>query len=297
MAGEFDFIRWVRQSTVAHRSVHTGIGDDLAVLHWAGEDLLLVGIDQVLDGVHFDSKTHLPQQIGRKVVNRNLSDCAAMAALPVALLVSLALPRRCDLHYVKALHQGMTDTATPFDCAIVGGDTGVWDGALAVTVAVLARSAGVTPVTRRGAAPGQFVHVSGPLGGSILGRHLSFNPRIDLARTLAGSGQVSAMIDLSDGLSRDAAHLTQAGHVAIVVDAAKVPIHADAVELSRQSGKSPLDHALHDGEDHELLLCSPSPTLPGTTCIGVVEPGEGVWLIRDQARSSLTPAGWEHQLG
>src|SRR5213076_1407542 len=128
--------------------VQLAAGDDLAALDWPQEDLLLVGNDQVLDGVHFDSVMHSPRAIGRKVMNRNLSDCAAMACLPAAAVVSVALPRGVGIEYAKELYLGLRDAADPFYCSIVGGDTASWDGKLIVTVSILGRSGGITPVTR-----------------------------------------------------------------------------------------------------------------------------------------------------
>ena len=90
MSGEFDFIDWIRRQTTAHEHVLVPPGDDLAVLKWPRDDLLIVGVDQVLDTVHFDSAVHSPRDIGRKVMNRNLSDCAAMACLPAAAVATVA---------------------------------------------------------------------------------------------------------------------------------------------------------------------------------------------------------------
>src|SRR5207248_5294268 len=139
------------------------------------------------------------------------------------------------------------DAADPFDCAIIGGDTASWPGKLALTVTILGRSAGVTPVTRKGARPGDAIYVTGPLGGSVLGRHMTFTPRVKLARDLAGGGTITAMIDVSDGLSRDLRHLCEQSGVGAVISDSRVPIHPDAVALSRRDGLDPLDHALHDG--------------------------------------------------
>src|SRR4051794_31274863 len=175
MAGEFDFIQWLRaQRHGAGERVLVPPGDDLAVLKWDAADLLLVGVDQVLDGVHFDSAVHSPRQIGAKVVNRNLSDCAAMACLPAAAVVSAALPRGAGIDYAKELYLGMRGAADAFDAAIVGGDTGSWDGRLALSVTILGRSAGIEPVRRSGAKAGDAIYVTGPLGGSIGGRHMTF---------------------------------------------------------------------------------------------------------------------------
>src|SRR5436190_22410036 len=151
MPGEFDFIDWLRTQQRTTPLVALPAGDDLAVLRWPADDLLLVGVDQVLDGVHFDSAVHSPRQIGAKVVNRNLSDCAAMACLPAAAVVSAALPKGVGLEYAKELYLGMKQAGEQFGCEIVGGDTGTWDGRLALSLTILGRSAGIAPITRGGA--------------------------------------------------------------------------------------------------------------------------------------------------
>ena len=139
MPGEFDFIRWVMTQSSANARVLVPPGDDLAVLKWDAADLLIVGADQVLDGVHFDSKIHSPRAIGRKVMNRNLSDCAAMACLPTAAVATAALPKGIPLEDVKELYKGMTDAGAEFDCPIVGGDTATWDGKLVLTLTILGK--------------------------------------------------------------------------------------------------------------------------------------------------------------
>src|SRR5688572_27439950 len=154
MPGEFDFIDWIRSQQRTTDLVQLAAGDDLAILKWPKDDLLLVGCDQVLDGVHFDSKVHSPRAIGRKAMNRNLSDCAAMACLPAAAVATVALPRGTPIQYAKELYLGLREAADAFDCAIVGGDTGAWDGKLALTVSILGRSNGIEPLRRSGAKVG-----------------------------------------------------------------------------------------------------------------------------------------------
>ena len=300
MAGESEFIRWVQGQTgpaPATSIVVVPPGDDLAVLNWPADDLLLVGVDQVLDGVHFDSAVHPPRQIGRKAMNRNLSDCAAMACLPAAAVATVAAPRGIGVDYLKELFLGLRDAADPFGCAVVGGDTGSWDGKLAFTVTILGRSAGITPVTRRGAQVGDGVYVTGPLGGSLLGRHMTFAPRITLARELATAGAVTSMIDLSDGLSRDVRHLCEQSGVGAKILSHLVPIHEDAQAEFRRDRRSPLEHALHDGEDYELLYTGPiTHASPLTTLIGQVVEETGVWLHTPEGVVPLEPLGWEHAL-
>src|SRR5947209_6160990 len=184
MPGEFDFIAWLRQQQKVTKLVRLPAGDDMAVVQWPDDDLLMVAVDQVLDGRHFDSKVHSPREIGRKVMNRNLSDCAAMACLPAVAVAAVALPKGATLDYAKELYLGLKEAADKFYCAIVGGDTASWDGALSLSVTILGRAAGVRPITRSGARAGDGIYVTGPLGGSILGRHMNFVPRIHEARQL-----------------------------------------------------------------------------------------------------------------
>ena len=296
MAGEFEFIEWLKGQQRESALVGVPAGDDLAVLKWPAEDLLVVGVDQVLDGVHFDSSVHGPRPIGEKVMNRNLSDCAAMACLPAAAVVSAALPHRAGIDYAKELYLGMKGAADKFACEIVGGDTGTWNGKLALSVTILGRSAGITPVTRAGAKPGDGIFVSGPLGGSILWRHMSFEPKIEMARRLARWFGVTAMIDISDGLSRDLGHICRASGVGAVVEASQVPIHPDAHELSKRDGVEPLRHALDDGEDYELLYTSPLNS-PNAMRIGHITEDTSLVLEREHGVTEpLIPKGWEHSL-
>lgn len=290
MSREFAFIDWIRSQQRITDRVLLPASDDLAILRPDARDLLLVGIDQVLDGVHFDSLKHTPEQIGAKVMNRNLSDCAAMACLPLAAVVSVALKRGTDAEYAKRLYTGMKRAGEAFDCPIVGGDTGVWDEKLALSVAILGRSAGITPVRRSGARVGDFIYVTGALGGSILGRHLTFTPRIREARDLATRFRITAMIDLSDGLSRDLAHLCEESGVGAVIDATRIPIHDDA----RQLAGDPLDHALHDGEDHELCFTSPD-RIDDAIRIGTIVADRGVWIEHNGSRRELAAGGFEHR--
>jgi thiamine-monophosphate kinase len=291
MANEFDFISWIRSQQTPAELIRLGIGDDLAILNWKNDDLLLVGVDQVLDGVHFDSKVHSPREIGRKAMNRNLSDCAAMGCLPAAAVVTVALPKGVGDAYAKELFLGAKDAGEVFSAPIVGGDTSTWNGKLVVTVTILGRSDGVTPLPRSGAQPGDLIYVTGPLGGSILGRHMTFVPRVYESRKLANSNRVTSMIDLSDGLSRDLQHICQSSGVGAVIDAAALPIHEDAIEM-RRDGHSPLEHALHDGEDYELLFTAKAEY--AYPRIGVITAIPVIWLDQNGSLQPLEPKAWEH---
>lgn len=295
MPGEFDFIHWLQLHQSSSPLVRVGIGDDLAVLNWPAEQLLLVGTDQVLDGVHFDSTKHSPRQIGAKVMNRNLSDCAAMAALPAAAVATVALPGGIGETYAQELYLGMRDAADPFGCTLVGGDTASWPGKLVATVTILGRSAGINPITRDGAKAGDGIYVTGPLGGSLAGRHMTFQPRVELARELAQHCHITAMIDLSDGLSRDLQHICQASNVGALIDSAKLPLHDDISRI-KQSDWTRAEHAVHDGEDYELLFTGADCDHPGAVRIGVITAEPGIRWTTARGVEPLLPRAWEHSL-
>lgn len=295
MPGEFDFIQWIRSQQRPHSLVSAGVGDDLAVLNWPAGDLLLVGADQVLNGVHFDSKIHSPRAIGQKVMNRNLSDCAAMACLPAAAVATVALPRGVGEDYAKELYLGMKEAGDPFDCLIVGGDTASWPGKLAMTLTILGRSAGIQPVTRRGAKPGDRIYVTGPLGGSLAGRHMAFEPRVKLARELAAACRITAMIDLSDGLSRDLRHICRQSAVGAIIDARALPLHPDINHMKRADWTA-AEHAVHDGEDYELLFTSRACDHPAAIPIGQITAEQEIRWTTASGTTPLIPKGWEYSL-
>ncbi len=291
MPTEFDFISWIQSQQQPSQHIRLGIGDDLAILDWKKDDLLLLGVDQVLDGVHFDSTVHPPGLIGRKAMNRNLSDCAAMGCVPTAALVTIVLPKGTGEAYAKELFLGIKHAGDAFDVPIVGGDTSTWTGKLMASVTILGNSGGTKPLTRGGAKAGDAIYVTGPLGGSILGRHMTFEPRMAQGRQLAASGRVNSMIDLSDGLSRDLGHICKTSGVGALLFADAIPVHEDAVRLSLD-GRSPLEHAMNDGEDFELLFTGePGLDYP---CIGQITREAGIRLKQGESIQQVQPGAWEH---
>src|SRR5262249_34083788 len=145
--------------------------------------------------------------------------------------------------------------------------------ALVISVTVLGETTGRGPVRRSGARPGDWVFVTGPLGGSILGHHLDFTPRVREALALHAAVELHAMCDVSDGLSADLNHILEESPCGAVVVAESVPIPPAGVGLSRTSGKTPLEHALGDGEDFELVF--------------TVAPADGERLLREQPGSGI----------
>jgi len=307
--GEFAFIDWIRQhALVGGAGVSVGPGDDCAVIDVSGGRILLT-TDILLDGTHFDLAAAGPVLVGRKAVAANLSDIAAMAGLPRAAVVAVGLPRSAGQALARALYRGMREVADAYECPIVGGDVTAWPRSadrLVISVAVVGEPAEIEPVLRSGAQVGDEVLVTGRLGGASLGRHLTFEPLIAEARALATAGSIHAMIDLSDGLSSDLAHIAAESETGAVIRAGDVPVHPDAETLARSSGRPPLEHALNDGEDFELLfttdrrtadrLCADPPAAVALTRIGEIVP-EGFFIeAPDGQRMPLVSAGYEHEL-
>jgi thiamine-monophosphate kinase len=253
--GEFDLIDWIRRRSPADERVPLGIGDDCAAVRIAAGAQALVTTDMLMDGRHFRLAEHGPEAVGYKALAVNLSDIAAMAGVPLAAFVAVALPRDRAAEVARGLHAGMTPLAARFGVVLAGGDTNAWDGPLVVSITVLGETVAPGPVLRSGARPGDAIFVTGPLGGSLLGRHLHPEPRIVEALALHRAFALRALIDVSDGLASDLDHiLTESGGLGATLDAGAIPVHADAEAMGRQDGRSPLDHALNDGEDFELCL-------------------------------------------
>ena len=253
--GEFDLIATFRARTEPNSQLVIGIGDDCASLRFTPGREVLVTTDMLMDGRHFKLGEVTPEAVGYKAMAVNLSDIAAMAGEPVAAIVAVALPRGSAAEIAPRIHSGLLEAARGFGVAIVGGDTNAWDGPLVICVTLLGEVEPGQAVRRSGATVGDAILVTGPLGGSLLGRHLRPVPRIAIARTLVGLGRIHAMIDVSDGLASDLVHiLEESGGLGAMLDADAIPIHPDAYAMATQDSRSALDHALNDGEDFELIF-------------------------------------------
>ena len=304
-SGEQILIDWLSGEARLHDrpDVLLGIGDDMAILQAGGGQVLLT-TDMLLDGVHFQADSHDLADIGRKAIGCGLSDCAAMAVRPVAAAVSVALPTGWRLTDSQRLYGGMRDMADAFDCSLVGGDTTGWAQRLAIDVAVIGEPyPGMAPLRRDGAKVGDVLLVTGKLGGSLLGRHLTFTPRVREARIIVEfwGGAAHAMMDVSDGLSLDLHRMCRASNAGAILDQALLAdvVHHDAVTASQRDGRSPLEHALSDGEDFELLLAvdpqaaASSPPTP-LYRIGTVTDAGFKLRESDGSERDLAPRGFEH---
>jgi thiamine-monophosphate kinase len=302
--GEFAFIDWLRRRTPSADRVLIGPGDDTAALAWPADSTCLVTTDMLLDGSCFRLAEAGPRRVGRKAMAVNLSDVAAMAGRPVAAVVSVGLPRRGGRALAEELYLGLREVADAFDTAVVGGDTNSWDGPLVLSVTVLGEATGRGPVRRSGARPGDWLMVTGAFGGSILGRHLDFTPRVREALLLHQTVELHAMIDVSDGLAADVGHLCEESGCGAVLLANALPLTDDARRTN--DGWTPLEHGLSDGEDFELafavtpedgrrlLESQPLSGVPLTHLGEFVE--SGLWLEEVGTRRPLAAEGYVHRL-
>jgi thiamine-monophosphate kinase len=301
---EFQFIDWIRRRTPADHRVLVGPGDDTAVLRWSPDRPCLVTTDMLQDGSCFVLAEAGARRVGRKAMAVNLSDIAAMAGKPVAAVVSVGLPRQGGRALGEELYLGMREIADAFDTSIIGGDTNSWNGPLVVSVTLLGEPTGRGPVTRGGARAGDWLLVTGQLGGSILGKHLDFTPRVREAIALHAAAELRAMIDISDGLAADVHHLCEESRCGAVLWAERMPISDAARRMG--DGRSPLEHALGDGEDFELAFAtSPAEAhrllaeqpIAGITLTAVGEfVAEGLWLQEGTQRRPLAPLGYVHEV-
>ncbi len=302
--GELAFIRRLQTELSSARHADTvPFGDDMAAL-LPGDGTLLGTTDMLTDGVDFESHRHSWYDIGRKAMAVNLSDCAAMAARPLGALCAVTLHEDLTIDDALALARGVRDCGARFECPLVGGDTNSWSHPTAICITIVGEpEPGRRPVRRDGACSGDRIFVTGRVGGSILGRHMDPQPRIATALAINRTLDPHAMIDISDGLAVDLAHVLDASHQGAEIDerALRAVIHPDAERLAQQDGGTAIEHALHDGEDFELLVVLPADVKPaacehlGLLPLGrVIDGDELVLLTTDGKRRPIERRGWEH---
>ena len=312
MPSENEFVAELVRGLPPDRRLEVPVGDDAAVLRPPALRRTVVTVDMLMEGVDFALGADCPPEaVGHKALAVSLSDLAAMGSRPEAAVVAVALPRRAGEALGRGVQAGLAAAAAAYDVALAGGDTNSWDGPLVISTTLLGSVAPGAAWRRDGARPGDLLVASGAFGGSLLGRHLAVTPRCREAALIAGGYVVHAAIDVSDGLSLDIARMMTASATAAVLDLDAVPIHADAVRMASRpgDGRSPLEHALGDGEDFELVLAMPPaearrlvaavgrlPPETPFTIIGEVVAGEGLFASSPAGRRPLPPQGYQHDL-
>jgi thiamine-monophosphate kinase len=333
---EFELITHLTQSLPSRPDVEQPAGDDCAIIDPGGNRLLLATCDSQVEDVHFTFATSSPEDIGRKALAINISDIAAMGGEPRYALISLILPSQRSIltEVLEGMYGGLRLEAEQFDVAIVGGNVagaGQKNAPLIIDITLLGAVERGHALLRSGALAGDTLCVTGSLGDSAAGLftllqpdlsyplqardtlrtiHRIPRPRIREGRILSQIGPqiVTAMLDISDGLSGDLHHICERSHVGARVQVARLPLSPALRAIASIATHDPLDWALHGGEDYELLFsvsrghenmvieAVQSATGTPVTAIGTIcAPDEGMKLLwPDGHEEALVPKSWDH---
>ena len=309
---EKDLIRSLRVRSGRATGV-IGIGDDCASVRIPPGHEALVTTDFSLEDVHFRRKMQPLQSIGHRCLLRGLSDIAAMGGEPLAVFLSLALPATLPQSWIDEFLGGLLKLAKKFGVTLAGGDTAKSPAKILADIVVLGCVPRGKAILRSGARPGDRIFVTGTLGAAAttlrvllqgqgkkiptadLKSYLYPIPRIEVGRSLRKKRLASAMIDISDGLSTDLAHMCEESGVGAEINGEAIPRESAAGKISD------LRLALHGGEDYELLFTSSAKTrMPAKianvsiTEIGRIVRGREIKLTINNKTTRLIPQGWEH---
>jgi thiamine-monophosphate kinase len=304
------YIRRLAGASTTRALVH-GIGDDCAVLRLPPGSELLVTTDLCLENVHFRQPWHPAPVVGHRCLTRGLSDIAAMGGVPLACFLSLGLPKALPQSWVNGFLRGLLKLAKQFNIQLAGGDISA-SRQITADIVVTGQVPAGKAMLRSGAHPSDRIYVTGSLGGSaavlkqlFAGKsvkptrpsvHFYPMPRLEVGVWLRKHGLATAMIDLSDGLSVDLAHICTESDVSAVISARNIPVGKDAN----------LELALHGGEDYELLFTAPRRSRVPRLIAGITitEIGEiqnrtnystAIRILGENGTTRPLPQrGWEH---
>lgn len=293
--GEFEFIDRIKSKAPRPKNAVLGIGDDCAVLDYTKDKYLLLTTDMLVEGVHFDLSKVSAYKVGRKALAVSLSDIAAMAGIPKYCLISLAISPDMPLATFDDFYSGILKLASDFRVKLIGGDTNASEKFIC-DICVVGEVEKKFLVRRDGAKVGDSIFVTGSLGGSIKGKHYDFVPRVKEARILVENFKINSMIDISDGLSLDLYHITDASNVGAVIYSESLPISQNAD--SKQD-------ALSSGEDFELLftasgkvteeMLSKKLTIPVKKIGEIMPKREGIKIVKEKSKhTELKRTGYRH---
>jgi thiamine-monophosphate kinase len=304
----------IRRQARRRRSVVAGIGDDCAILQIPSGHEALATTDFSLEGIHFRREWHPPEVVGHRCLTRGLSDIAAMGGTPLAVFLSLALPQNLPQSWVNQFLKGLLKLADASSVSLAGGDTAQSPSGVLADIVVVGSAPKGKAIRRSGTRPGDRIYVTGALGGSaaslkllLSGRklrpsdfptHFHPTPRIDVGQFLLEKGLASAMIDISDGLSTDLAHICEESGVGAELQAAAIP----RARIGKPPCEVDLHFALHGGEDYELLFTAPLNKRVPSRIAGVAISQIGhitrrnqvILMNSDGVGCELRPQGWEH---
>lgn len=285
--GEDELIRRIVRLVPTGPGVGEAPGDDCSVVDSGGERLLLLKTDALVEGVHYD-KSAYAEAVGWKAVARVFSDFAAMGGVGERFMVTLALPGSTELAWVEGLYAGMGKCLREFGAILAGGETcRVPEGSAAVvSISATGSVKRGKVVLRSGGKIGDEIWVTGKLGGSLSGKHLSFSPRVAEGLWLAEHAGVTAMMDLSDGLAKDLPRLAKASGCGFEIRRHAIPLNAGCS----------VEQALGDGEDFELMFSTRTPKGVEAAWKKIFPELELTRIGRLLAAGEGTemPGGWDH---
>ena len=286
-----------------------GVGDDCAVLPFAKGKHQLVTKDMLVEEDHFSLKYFSPEEIGRKVVESNVSDIAAMGGVPQYAFLGLSLRRDIAVEWVKRLYRGLYLRLNKHRVDLVGGDT-THSALITLSLTLIGEVRADHLTLRRGAAIGEVIKVSGPLGASTAGfkllqknikghhgvknKHRRPSCRLDLSPLIAK--KATAMADISDGLAADLKHIMKQSKVGAIIEKPLIPIRPQTFSAANTLGEDAYDFALYGGEDFELVYTVPRKevkTTPGLA-IGEIIKGDKLFLKENDTISEVTQSGFDH---
>ena len=266
-----------------------GPGDDCAVIDQGVPTLLLLKTDALVEHVHF-LPSALARAVGWKAAARVVSDFAAMGGSPEHFLITLALPPETPVTWVENLYRGIADCLLKFGGTLAGGETSSIPTGSAAVISIAATGwvRREHLVLRSTAQPGDLLFVTGTLGGSISGKHLSFTPRIEEVSWLVSSYKPTAMMDLSDGLAKDLPRMAAASRCGLQLDESALPLTAGCTRAQ----------ALGDGEDYEILFSiQPARATELLTAWPLKFPNLAltrIGVLVEISAGDILSGGWEH---
>ena len=286
--GEDNLIRMLTDDLVTMPEVLTGVGDDCAVIEKDEHHHTLLKTDTIVESIHFTPQED-PERVGWKAAARVISDFAAMGGEPEALMVTIILPPDTPTEWVVKLYNGIKAVAQKFRCSIVGGETSSTQLGSPKIISISGTGT-VEPqhlILRSGANTTDLIYVTGTLGGSILGKHLDFTPRVTEGKWLAKHIKPTSMMDISDGVAKDLPRLAAQSKCGFEIFRSAIPI----------SHNCTLDEALTDGEDYELLFTIPEASKGELESLWASQFGDlkltNIGKFTEKQRDTLT-GGWDH---
>lgn len=330
--GEFGLIDQIQEMfQIKNESTLVGIGDDAAVLD-AKEQTQIVSTDMLVEGVHFDLSYTPLQHLGYKAVSVNVSDIAAMNAIPKQITVNLGLSNRFSVEAVKAFYEGVKFACDDYAVDLVGGDTTASATGLIISVTAIGEAEKSKLTYRKNAELNDIICVSGDLGGAFLGlqilerekevfkanpdmqpdlqqydqvvkRQLKPSARMDIVHELRDFDVVpTSMIDISDGLASELFHIAKSSDVGITIYEDKLPIAKNAMDTAVEFKIDPMTCALNGGEDYELLFTISQNDFekiknhPDIAMIGYIDKKEnGKKMVTKNGNTvPLKAQGWKH---